>query len=158
MTPVTFRRARREDLEPIIELLAADPLGKTREVSGAEADPRYVKAFAAIDRDPNQLLAVADDAGGVVGCLQLSFIPGLSRTGMWRGQIESVRIAGSHRGQGLGRQFFEWAIERSRERGCGLLQLTSDKARPDAIRFYESLGFTWSHAGLKLSLGPATPT
>ncbi len=101
--------------------------------------------------DPNQLLAVADD-GAVVGCMQISFIPGLSRRGMWRGQIESVRIAASHRGAGLGRRFFEWAISRCRDRGCGLVQLTTDASRADAARFYQSLGFVGSHTGMKLPL------
>ena len=84
--------------------------------------------------------------------MQLTFVPGLSRTGMWRGQIEGVRISSSHRGSGLGKRFFEWAFDRFRERGCGLVQLTSDKARPDAIHFYETLGFKASHEGMKLSI------
>lgn len=88
----------------------------------------------------------------IAGCLQLSFIPGLSRLGLWRGQIESVRIAAGLRGAGLGRAMFEWAIAQCRERGCGLVQLTTDRARPDARRFYESLGFAASHDGMKLNL------
>lgn len=137
----------------IIALLADDRLGSTREVVSDPVDPRYREAFAAIEADGNQLLAVAvDETGTVVGCLQLSFVPGLSRTGMWRGQIESVRIAADQRGSGLGSQFIQWAVERAGERGCGLVQLTSDKARPEAIRFYERLGFVASHEGLKLSL------
>lgn len=151
-SPVTFRRATRDDLPTVVELLADDDIGETREVVGIPLDKRYVGAFGAIDSDPNQLLAVAERGGEVVGCLQLSFIPGLSRTGMWRGQIESVRTARSQRGSGLGRAMFEWAIDECRERGCGLVQLTSDKGRPDAIRFYENLGFTASHEGMKLSL------
>ena len=87
-----------------------------------------------------------------MGCLQLTFIPGLSRLGMWRGQIESVRVAADQRGSGLGRRLFEWAIAECRARGCGLVQLTTDKSRPDAKRFYESLGFEASHEGMKLSL------
>ena len=109
-------------------------------------------AFHAIEKDSNQLLAVADRNGEVVGCLQLTFIPGLSRVGQWRGQIESVRVASKHRGGGLGRKFFEWAIDVCRKRGCGLVQLTMDKSRLDALRFYRSLGFTASHEGLKLDL------
>lgn len=144
-----FRRATAADLDAIVALLADDILGAARERPG---DPAYVAAFAAIEADPNQLLAVVEEAGGVVGCLQLSFIPGLSRLGMWRGQIESVRIATSHRGAGLGRRMFEWAIEQCRARGCGLVQLTTDKARPDARRFYESLGFAASHEGMKRAL------
>lgn len=144
-----MRRATAADLDAIVALLADDMLGAARERPG---DPAYAGAFAAIEADPNQLLAVAEEDGRVVGCLQLSFIPGLSRLGMWRGQIESVRIAASHRGAGLGRRMFEWAIEECRARGCGLVQLTTDKARPDARRFYESLGFSASHEGMKLAL------
>ena len=147
------RKARSEYLPAIVRLLADDALGLSREVVSDPVDPRYVQAFAAIDADPNQLLAVAvDPQDEVVGGLQLTFIPGLSRTGMWRGQIESVRIAASQRGSGMGSAFIEWAVERADERGCKLVQLTSDKSRPDAIRFYGKLGFTASHEGLKRSL------
>jgi len=148
-----FRRARESDLPAIIAMLADDALGMSREAVSDPVDERYTSAFAAIDSDQNQLLAVAvDDRDHPVGCLQLTFIPGLSRTGMWRGQIESVRIAATERGSGLGTCFIEWAIEVCRERGCKLVQLTSDKARSDSIRFYEKLGFTASHEGMKLSL------
>jgi ribosomal protein S18 acetylase RimI-like enzyme len=149
----SFRRATAADLPAIIALLADDPLGRHREDASSPPDPRYVSAFAAVDGDSNQLLAVVERDGAVIGCLQLSFIPGLSRLGMWRGQVESVRIAAGHRGGGLGRAMFEWAIEECRARGCGLVQLTSDKSRPDALRFYESLGFRASHEGFKLELG-----
>lgn len=148
-----MRRAKTSDLTAIIDLLADDELGRRREQPGPPPSPRYANAFAAIERDPNQFLAVADDDGRIVGCLQLSFIPGLSRTGMWRGQIESVRVASHLRGSGLGRQMFEWAIDQCRSRGCGLVQLTTDKTRPDALKFYQSLGFVASHEGLKLDLG-----
>ncbi|MBO0140855.1 GNAT family N-acetyltransferase [Agrobacterium sp. Ap1] len=148
-----FRNASSTDLPAIITLLADDPIGATREVASGKMDQAYLEAFAAIEADPNQLLAVAvDDDGKVIGCLQLSFIPGLSRKGMWRGQIESVRIAASHRGGGLGAAMIEWAVEQAKEKGCGLVQLTSDKRRPDAIRFYERRGFVASHEGLKLDL------
>lgn len=148
-----FRKASSADLPEIIALLADDPLGAAREVAFGAVDQAYHEAFAAIEADGNQLLAVAlDDDDRVIGCLQLSFIPGLSRKGMWRGQIESVRIAADHRGNGLGAAMIEWAVEQARARGCGLLQLTSDKRRPDAIRFYEKLGFVASHEGLKLDL------
>lgn len=151
---VVFRRAVADDLETIVALLADDPLGRERETLAAAAglDPRYHEAFAAIARDPNQLLAVAERDGNVIGVLQLSFIPGLTRRGMWRGQIEGVRIAAEERGDGLGRGFIEWAIGQCRERDCGLLQLTSDKRRPAAHRFYEVLGFEASHEGYKLTL------
>ena len=134
-------------------LLADDVLGSGREDPGPPLNPRYAEAFAAIARDQNQLLAVAEAGGAVVGCLQLTFIPGLSLQGMWRGQIESVRIAASRRGGGLGRQMLEWAIAECRARGCGLVQLTMNKSRTDALRFYESLGFVASHEGFKLTLG-----
>lgn len=152
MSGPAFRRAAAADLPAIIALLADDVLGAGREDPSDPPNPAYVAAFAAIEADPNQLLAVAEDGGRVVGCLQLSFIPGLSRLGLRRGQIESVRIAASHRGAGLGRRMFEWAIGQCRARGCGLVQLTTDKARPEARRFYESLGFVASHEGMKLSL------
>lgn len=150
---VRFRPAQRSDLPAIIRLLADDPLGKARETASDTVDEAYERAFAAMRDDPNQLMVVGEDMSeDVVACLQLSFIPGLSRGGMWRGQIESVRVSSRHRGAGLGRKLIEWAVERCRERGCGLVQLTSDKQRADAIRFYESLGFTASHEGLKRQL------
>ncbi|MEJ0068285.1 MAG: GNAT family N-acetyltransferase [Pseudomonadota bacterium] len=152
MDEIICRRARQADLPDIVALLADDPLGRSREDPSVPPHDRYVAAFDAIDRDANQLLAMVEQDGAVVGCLQLSFIPGLSRLGMWRGQIESVRIAAGQRGGGLGRRMFEWAIAECRRRGCGLVQLTSDKTRPDAIRFYAQLGFTASHEGLKLGL------
>lgn len=149
----SFRRARRSDLTAIIGLLADDDLGQRREIASDPPDARYLAAFDAIEADPNQLLGVAvNGEDKPVGCLQLTFIPGLSRTGMWRGQIESVRIAQSERGSGLGTRFIEWAVARCKERGCGLVQLTSDKTRDDAIRFYEKLGFVASHEGLKRNL------
>ncbi|MBY3154836.1 GNAT family N-acetyltransferase [Rhizobium leguminosarum] len=148
-----FRLARLSDLAAIVRLLGDDDLGGAREIVSDPVDARYLSAFAAIEADANQLLAVATDAADqVVGSLQLSFLPGLSRTGMWRGQIESVRVARDLRGSGLGAQFIEWAIAQCAERGCGLVQLTSDKARGDAIRFYERLGFVASHEGLKRTL------
>ena len=147
-----FRRARAADLPAIVAMLADDDLGAGREDASVPLNPRYVAAFKAIEQDSNQFLAVVEQDSQLVGCLQLSFIPGLSRLGLWRGQIESVRIASGFRGAGLGRAMFEWAIEQCRSQGCGLVQLTTDRARPDARRFYESLGFKASHDGMKLSL------
>ena len=108
--------------------------------------------FAEIAADSRNELMVAVRGDSVIGCLQITFIPGLSRRGAERAQIESVRVARSQRGQGLGRVLFDWAIERARTRGCSLVQLTSDKGRPEAHRFYEQLGFVASHEGMKLSL------
>lgn len=144
-----FREAVADDLEAILALLADDPLGATRE--GA-ADEVYRSTFDALQADPNHILAVADDGGIVVGTLQITFIAGLSRRAALRGQIESVRIACTHRGRGLGKRFFGWVIERCRERGCTLVQLTSDRSRTEAQRFYEGLGFNASHVGYKLDL------
>jgi len=138
-----------EDLPSIVRLLADDDLGRTREDARIPLDPRYLAAFAAIERDPNQQLVVAEQDGRIVGCLQLTFIPGLSRLGMWRGQIESVRVASSGRGGGIGRAMLEWAIAECRARGCGLVQLTTDKTRTGAHSFYEGLGFEASHEGMK---------
>lgn len=148
----TFRRATSEDLPAIVALIADDQLGQARDDATLPLDGAYVAAFAAIDRDDNQVLAVAERDGAVIGCLQITFIPGISRRGMWRGNLESVRVAKDLRNQGIGRAFFGWAIARCRERGCGLVQLTMDKSRRDAARFYQSLGFVPSHEGMKLSL------
>jgi GNAT superfamily N-acetyltransferase len=149
-----MRRATADDIAAIVALLADDPLGREREAvdGGAAIDPLYTEAFAAIECDPNQLLAVADRDGVVIGVFQLSFIPGLTRRGAWRGQIEGVRVAASERGTGVGRIMMEWAIAECRSRGCTLVQLTSDKRRPAAHRFYEGLGFEATHAGYKLVL------
>lgn len=148
MQPV-FRDATLADLPAIIALLADDAFGRQREVVSDPVDARYVAAFQAIAVDPNQRLAVADIDGTIVGTLQLSFIPGLGRLGAWRGQIEAVRIAAERRGGGLGQQMMAWAFEQFRARDCRLVQLTTDKARTDAHRFYERLGFTASHVGYK---------
>jgi GNAT superfamily N-acetyltransferase len=149
---VVFRSATTADLPAIIALLMDDPLGKLREDLSTPINPAYLAAFEAIERDPNQLLVVADVNGDVVGCLQLSFLPGLSHLGMWRGQIEGVRVASSLRGTGIGKAMIQWAIEECRGRGCGSVQLTTDKRRADAHRFYEALGFKASHEGMKLAL------
>lgn len=152
MTDVSFRRAEAADIPAIIALLADDVLGQKREDASAPLNPRYMEAFRAIDADPHQLQAVAVLGDEIIGTLQLSFIPGLAHKGAWRGQVEGVRIAKAHRGSGLGQQMFAWAIEECRARGCGVVQLTTNKERPDAHRFYERLGFTGSHIGYKLNL------
>jgi ADP-ribose pyrophosphatase YjhB (NUDIX family) len=147
---VALRRARPGDLEAIVRLIADDQLGATREDPGDLA--AYQRAFAAIDRDPAQLLVVAEADGQVVGTFQLSFIPGLARAGALRAQVEAVRVAASHRGQRLGEAMMRWAVDEARRRGCALVQLTSDKSRGRAHRFYERLGFVASHEGFKLDL------
>lgn len=152
MSQPIFRRAKSEDLPAIITLLADDPLGAAREKPDLPLDSAYLSAFAAIDGDPNQVLAVCEQDSSIVGCLQLTFIPGLSRRGLWRGQIESVRVAANKRGEGLGETLLLWAIEECRRRGCGLVQLTSDKSRKDAHRFYTRHGFEATHEGYKLAL------
>ncbi len=152
MTRIDIRTAAREDLPAIVRLLADDDLGAARERYAEPLPDGYTAAFEAIARDPRNELIVAERKGAVVGCLQLTFIPGLARQGGERAQIESVRVARALRGQGLGRAMFEWAIGRSRERGCHLIQLTSDKSRAETHRFYESLGFVASHEGMKLIL------
>jgi GNAT superfamily N-acetyltransferase len=151
---VALRRARREDIPALIELIAADQLGATRDGVRDEADLKaYEQAFEAISADPAHILLVADKVGEVVGTMQLSFLPGLARRGALRAQIEAVRVAESTRGSGLGAAMMTWAIEESRRRGCALVQLTSDKTRTDAHRFYQRLGFVASHEGMKLKLG-----
>ena len=149
---IVFRRAQLADLPAIVALLADDALGQQREDASSPTNPKYVDAFQAILADANQLQLVATVNDEVIGTLQLSFIPGLARKGAWRGQIEAVRIAATHRGSGVGQQMFEWAIGQCRARGCDLVQLTTDKTRSDAHRFYERLGFVGSHLGYKLML------
>ena len=148
-----FREAKRDDLGMIIALLAEDPLGQTRESAASKTiGDAYLNAFGAIAADPNQRLIVVETDGKVAGCLQLTFIPGLTYTGGTRAQIEGVRIDKSLRGSGAGRAMVEYAIELARERGCVLFQLTTDKRRPEALGFYQALGFTASHEGMKLRL------
>lgn len=149
----TVRRAASADVASIVELLAADQLGATRERTDATDLAPYQQAFAAIDADPAHLLVVlAAGDGTIVGTMQLSFIPGLARRGALRGQIEAVRIHQDYRGVGLGGAMMGWAVGEARRRGCGLVQLTTDKRRADAHRFYERLGFVASHEGMKLQL------
>ncbi|MEM7547898.1 MAG: GNAT family N-acetyltransferase [Pseudomonadota bacterium] len=151
-TGLCFRQAKPGDLRGVLTLLANDQLGQTREATGADVPKVYQDAFRAIEEDPNHLLMVVEDGAALIGTFQLSFIPGLARRGAWRGQIEAVRVADSHRGRGIGHQMMEWAIETCRARGCALVQLTSDKTRDDAQRFYTDLGFAASHEGYKLIL------
>lgn len=147
---LTFRKAEKKDIEYIVKLLADDELGSLRENFQVPIPQPYVDAFEAIDKDSNQELIVVEANNKIIGTLQLSFIQYLTYQGGVRAQIEAVRIGKEYRGQGLGESFFLWAIERAKERKAHVLQLTSDKQRPDAIRFYEKLGFKASHEGMKL--------
>jgi GNAT superfamily N-acetyltransferase len=146
---VRIRRAVARDVPAIVAMLADDPLGAKRERPG---DPGYAEAFTEIDADPRQFLAVAVDGTEVVGTLQLTFIPGLSRLGATRALIEAVRVRSDRRGSGLGGQLVRWAIGTARERGAAMVQLTTDASREDAHRFYERLGFAATHVGMKLPL------
>ncbi|MFW2541707.1 N-acetyltransferase family protein [Primorskyibacter sp. 2E107] len=146
---LVFRDAVEADLPVVLRLLADDDLGRAREDLSEPLNAAYRAAFEAITVDPNQRLVVAERGGGVIGTLQLSFLPGLSHQGAWRAQIEAVRVDSALRGQGLGRQMIDWAVEVARTRGCRMVQLTSNASRSDAHRFYEGLGFAKSHAGFK---------
>lgn len=145
-----FRFAISDNLPQLVALLADDPLGAQRERNVEPLPQGYRDAFAAIDSDDNNELFVAVIDDEIVGMLQITFIPYLTYQGGWRALIEGVRVAQHHRGKGLGKQLFEWAIRRARERNCHLVQLTTDKSRPDALKFYESLGFVATHEGMKL--------
>jgi ribosomal protein S18 acetylase RimI-like enzyme len=149
---VTFRTARREDVPAIVRLLTDDAISAARE-RGAEPPPSaYAAAFAAVEASPDNEIIVGEIAGAVVACLQLTYIPGLGRNGVLRAQIEAVRVASSIRGRGVGESLMRHAIARAAERGCGLVQLTSDRQRTEAQRFYERLGFRATHVGMKLVL------
>jgi GNAT superfamily N-acetyltransferase len=156
---VELRRAVGDDLPALVALLADDPVGGTREAAPdaeapdgeAELAP-YRRAFALLDADPAHVLVVATASGDVVGTCQLTFIPGLARRGALRAQLEAVRVRADHRGRGLGGAMIGWAVEEAGRHSCALVQLTTDKRRPDARRFYERLGFVASHEGLKLLL------
>lgn len=153
LAQVTLRAAREGDVPALVSLLAADQLGATRDGVRDAADlAAYTAAFDAIDADPAHILVVAELAGEIVGTMQLSFLPGLARRGALRAQIEAVRVADSSRGSGLGGGMIAWAIAEARRRGCVLVQLTTDKSRLDAHRFYRRLGFVASHEGMKLAL------
>ncbi|MEW2501337.1 GNAT family N-acetyltransferase [Amycolatopsis sp. NPDC047767] len=150
MPGITVRKARRDDVEAIVRMLVDDQLGATRD-SADDLEP-YLRAFDAIDADPQQLLVVATSNDEPVATLQLTIIPGLARHGALRGQIEAVRVRSDHRSAGVGGDLVQWAIDESRRRGCALVQLTSDTSRIAAHRFYERLGFVASHTGFKLHL------
>ncbi|MFC0623698.1 GNAT family N-acetyltransferase [Kribbella deserti] len=150
MTDVVIRPATEADVPTIVGMLAEDEIGATRE-SPDDLAP-YLRAFADIVADSNQVLVVADRGGEVVGTLQLTIIPGMSRKGAKRALVEGVRVGAAARGLGLGTILMEWSINEAKRRECHLIQLTSDKTRVDAHRFYDRLGFVGSHEGFKLLL------
>ena len=152
MSRLTFRPATAADLPFIVNLIVEDSVVATSDDAASATSPDYTAALAAIDADPNQEMLVAEFGGEPVGCFQLTYIPGLMRRGMWRGLVETVHIAPTQRNLGFGGEMMQWAVERCRARGCGMVQLTSNKKRADAHRFYRRLGFEQSHEGFKLML------
>ena len=151
MNPI-FRQAKREDLPEIVRMLADDFLGATRERYENPLPASYIKAFEEIDADKNNELIVAVKDGEIVGTLQITFTPSISFQGGKRATVESVRVDEKYRGQGIGKELMRWAINRARAENCFAMQLTSNAERTDAHRFYEKLGFTKSHLGMKLYL------
>jgi GNAT superfamily N-acetyltransferase len=148
-----FRAATQKDLPTIIKMIAQDKLGKLRENYQLPLPEKYIQAFKNIQSDPNQNLIVLEDENQeVIGTLQLSFIQYLTYQGGIRAQIEAVRIRADQRGKGIGEKMFLWAIDRAKEKGAHVVQLTTDKKRPEALRFYDKLGFMASHEGMKLHL------
>jgi GNAT superfamily N-acetyltransferase len=148
-----LRRAEAGDLPAIVDLIAADQLGATRDGANTDQDlAAYQRAFRAIDSDPAHILVVAESGRDIVATMQLSFIPGLARRGALRAQIEAVRVHSAYRNRGLGAAILTWAINEARQRDCALVQLTTDKSRTAAHHFYERLGFVASHEGMKLPL------
>jgi ribosomal protein S18 acetylase RimI-like enzyme len=149
VTEIRFRMATEKDLESIVAMLADDVLGRKRERYELPLPHSYIKAFEAIKSDPNNELIVACDGNEVIGVQQITFTPYITHQGGWRATIEGVRTSSSVRGEGVGTELINYAIRRAKERGCHLVQLTTDKKRPDALRFYERLGFKATHEGLK---------
>jgi GNAT superfamily N-acetyltransferase len=149
---LTFRLAKADDLIDIVKMLSDDTLGATREKFEPILSDSYLKAFENITNDPNQELTIVEMNGEKVGTYQLTFIQYLTHQGGLRAQIEAVRTNSNYRGQGIGTKVFEHIIDRARQKGCNMLQLTSDKKRPDAIKFYEAIGFVPTHEGMKLKL------
>ncbi|MCI0570065.1 MAG: GNAT family N-acetyltransferase [Myxococcaceae bacterium] len=152
MLPVTFRTAVPSDLPVLLALLADDAIARSRTGSSAEPTPAVRAAFDEIEADPNNELLVGEREGEVVACLQLTYIPGLSRGGMRRALVEAVRVRADLRGQRIGERLMEEGMARARARGCSLMQLTTDKRREAAHRFYARLGFSASHEGMKRAL------
>ncbi|WP_407354317.1 GNAT family N-acetyltransferase [Luteimonas sp. R10] len=151
---VRFRDAVRDDLPAIVAMLADDPLGAARESAQDPFASHYVRAFEAIERDPNQRLVVGEDAQGANAVCQITLVPGLSRNGATRALLESIRVASRCRGQGMGERLLRHVLDVARASGAGIVQLTSDRSRGDAHRFYQRLGFEPSHVGFKMPLRP----
>ena len=149
---IQIRAAERSDVGTIVRLLADDPLGRQRETAVELDLQSYLSAFEEILEEPNNLLVVATTGSEVVGVLQLTLMPSLTYQGAWRAQIEGVRVSAEHRSGGIGAKLVQWAIGHARDRGCRLLQLTTDRRRPEALAFYERQGFIHSHCGLKMDL------
>ena len=147
--PLSYRAATPADLPFIVALIVEDSVISTGDDPADAAHPDYVNALAEITNDPNEEMIIVEEDGVPVGCFQLSYLPGLMRRGMKRGQIEVVHVAETHRNRGIGGDMMRWAVERCRENGCSMVQLTSNKKRLDAHRFYERLGFLKSHEGFK---------
>lgn len=149
---INFRLATENDLEKIVEMLADDVLGQRRERYEMPLPESYIKAFHAISSDPNNELVVACRDHQIVGVQQITFTPYITHQGGWRATVEGVRICKTKRGQGIGSTLINWAIQRARERGCHLIQLTTDKQREESLKFYKRLGFQATHEGLKMRL------
>jgi ribosomal protein S18 acetylase RimI-like enzyme len=151
ISSITIRRARRDDVDAIVGMLADDPLGSARERLEHPLPQSYFRAFEALDHDPNIQLVVAEDGeGAVIGCLQLCILPGLSSQGASRGLIEDVRVAAHCRSRGIGERMVQWAVAEARASGCKLVELLTHRSRVDAQRFYTRLGFQPSHVGMTL--------
>lgn len=150
---MVIRQATIKDVPLLVEMIAKDKLGKKRENFRVPLPKKYLEAFAKIESDPNQeLVVIEDEDKNVIGTLQLSFLQYLTYQGGIRAQIEQVRVHENYRGQGIGQHLFEWAIDRAKKKGAHVVQLTTDKQRPEALRFYENLGFKASHEGMKLHI------
>ena len=147
--PLTYRPAKPEDLPFIVAQIVEDSVVATPDAPADAMHTDYTSALAAIDADPNEEMFIVEGDGVAIGCFQLSYLPGLMRRGMWRGQIEAVHVSDALRNRGYGSEMMRWALQRCREKGCGMVQLTSNKKRLDAHRFYERLGFLKSHEGFK---------
>jgi GNAT superfamily N-acetyltransferase len=149
---LTFRLAQVDDLMDIVTMLSDDALGATREKLAPTLSEAYLTAFDNIISDPNQELTIVEKNGVKVGTFHLTYIQYLTHQGGRRAQVEAVRTNSNYRGQGIGTKVFEYIIDRARKKGCNMVQLTTDKQRPNAIKFYESIGFIATHEGMKLSL------